>query len=799
MNMTKNLKVLLLEDREDDAHLLIQAIRRAGYVLEWRRVENEETYRQALTEGPDLILADYNLPQFTGLKALHILQEMELHIPFIIVTGTLEEAALQCMKEGAADYLLKDRLSRLGEAVRRALEEKHIRQERTQALADLRESEARFRRLAENAPDIIYRFELNPTPTLQFINHAVLHVTGYAPEAFYGDPTLFARLIHPDDIQILEDFFSTEMIYRYVEYRCIHRDGAVHWIQSRNTLVYDQNDQIIALEGIGRDVTEIKEAEHAEREQRRLAEALRDTATILNSTLTLEAVFNGILQQVGRVAPHDGANIMLIEEGTARVVACHGHYQQKEVTELVMNLRFTVADTPNLRTMVETKRPFIIPDTKRDPVWRASPATHWVKSHLSAPIQREGHVIGFLNLDSETPDFFNASHAERLQAFANHTATALQNARLYEELTYYSEKLEQMVDQRTAELQQLIQQTDTILHNSPDAILLLTPACQVKASNRTFHRSFGYTQAEAEKLPPQAFVAPEDRSRLAQAVEKAIEGQQTERIELVAQSKNGRHFDVEAAIAPIIKENTVTGLVCNLHDISALKEVERMKDAFIANVSHELRTPITNLQLHSDLIRRNPEKQATYMERISRETIRLGMIVEDLLRLSRLEQGYMALDKTPFDLNDLLQQYVDDRKNLARQKSLRLELILVTEPAIVNADQGLIGQVLSILLTNALNYTPPPGTITISAQRQETNGKKWAGFSIKDSGPGILPEEMHQLFERFYRGAAARLSGEPGTGLGLSIVKEIIERHNGRIDAKNAPDKGAIFTIWLPA
>ena len=113
----------------------------------------------------------------------------------------------------------------------------------------------------------------------------------------------------------------------------------------------------------------------------------------------------------------------------------------------------------------------------------------------------------------------------------------------------------------------------------------------------------------------------------------------------------------------------------------------------------------------------------------------------------------------------------------------------------------MIGQVISILLTNAINYTPAGGSIAMRTLAKDFKGKSWAGFAVSDTGPGISLEEQKHLFERFFRGAAGRTTAAPGTGLGLAIAKEIIEKHHGRIEVQSngVPGKGTTFLVWLPA
>jgi putative two-component system response regulator len=137
------LHVLILEDRPDDADLIVHELRSAGYLPDWDRVDSEAAYLNSVQNGYDVILADFNLPQFNALKALKLLRQRGLDIPFIIVSGEIsEETAVDCMRQGAADYLLKDRLTRLGKAVERALEQKSLRDERRRAQEALERAHA---------------------------------------------------------------------------------------------------------------------------------------------------------------------------------------------------------------------------------------------------------------------------------------------------------------------------------------------------------------------------------------------------------------------------------------------------------------------------------------------------------------------------------------------------------------------------------------------------------------------------------------------------------------------------------
>lgn len=243
-------------------------------------------------------------------------------------------------------------------------------------------------------------------------------------------------------------------------------------------------------------------------------------------------------------------------------------------------------------------------------------------------------------------------------------------------------------------------------------------------------------------------------------------------------------------------ERTAELRAANTH----LQALSRLKDEFVSNVSHELRTPITSLKLYHDLLAARPEKRDDYLGRLKRETNRLERLVEDLLSLSRMDQGQVTPQLALVDLNALITLYVTDRQPMAESRGLTLAINNDASLPRVPADQGMLGKALSILLTNALTYTPTGGQVMVNVLRQMEGRQELVGFSVSDTGPGIPPDEQPQLFQRFFRGLAGRNSSTPGTGLGLAIVREIMERHHGRVEAVSAgvPGQGATFTVWWP-
>jgi signal transduction histidine kinase len=231
-----------------------------------------------------------------------------------------------------------------------------------------------------------------------------------------------------------------------------------------------------------------------------------------------------------------------------------------------------------------------------------------------------------------------------------------------------------------------------------------------------------------------------------------------------------------------------------------LKELDRLKSQFVSNVSHELRTPLTNIKWYLWLLEHGkPEKRVQYMATLNSETDLLQRLIEDLLDLSRLDQGRARFDLAPVDVNRPVAMLVDARGSLVSERGL--SLTVQTEPKLppVLADANMLMQVLTNLIANAANYTPAGGRIVVSSGLQQRDGQPWVTLAVRDTGLGITPEDQALIFERFYRGEAARQTGVAGTGLGLSICQEIVQRHNGRIWVESAGEgQGSTFYVALP-
>ncbi len=342
-----------------------------------------------------------------------------------------------------------------------------------------------------------------------------------------------------------------------------------------------------------------------------------------------------------------------------------------------------------------------------------------------------------------------------------------------------------------------------ILANVGDAVFVMDPDGSIEFVNAAWERLNGYSFEEAVGQTPKIIKSGHHTPEFYDSMWEGILSGEAWTGEVVNKRKDGSTYEAVVTVQSVVGADGQTiNIVGVEHDISALKEVDRLKSQFVSDVSHELRTPLTNIRLYLDLLEttEDPAKMERYLETLTRESERLANLIDDLLSLSRLEAGATPFNPEPMDVGDLLLALVEDRRSLAASRGLELYMESDTSLPPVYMDRRLMSQVFTNLLTNAMHYTPEGGRITVRSMLPKGKDNGWVTAIIEDSGMGILPEEQPLIFGRFYRGHAGENSGEAGTGLGLAICKEIADLHGGRITVESSgrEGKGSKFTVWLP-
>ncbi len=220
--------------------------------------------------------------------------------------------------------------------------------------------------------------------------------------------------------------------------------------------------------------------------------------------------------------------------------------------------------------------------------------------------------------------------------------------------------------------------------------------------------------------------------------------------------------------------------------------------AFVADASHELKTPLTLIRADAEVVLyRNSlnQEDRKLMEHALAETDRMGAVLSDLLLVARLDAGKLEVVKKPFDLVGLLTEEAERFGPRAASKDIRLEVEAPGELPVLG-DAKRTEQLLAVLLDNAVRFTPPGGSITVRGRLQD----RWAEASVTDNGPGIAPEHLSRVFDRFYRAEAARSRGQTGggTGLGLSIARDLARAQGGDLTAESVEGRGSTFRLRLP-
>jgi len=244
-------------------------------------------------------------------------------------------------------------------------------------------------------------------------------------------------------------------------------------------------------------------------------------------------------------------------------------------------------------------------------------------------------------------------------------------------------------------------------------------------------------------------------------------------------------------------------MLMTFHDLTPLRRVEEMRADFVANASHELRTPLAALSGFIDTLqgqaRDDPKARERFLGIMHAQATRMARLIDDLLSLSRVELSAHVAPDAKVDLTPLIRQVTDGLEPLARERQVAIEIDLPEQPAFISGDREELLRLFENLIENALKYGASGGKVAVSvAPSLSADGVAEYRAVVRDFGPGIAPEHLPRLTERFYRVDIGDSRSQGGTGLGLSLVKHIVNRHRGRLLIESVLKKGATFTVCLP-
>ena len=803
------LQFLLLEDNPLDAEMVEVTLLDGGVDCELQWVETRPGFIAALeTNEFDLILADYALPDFDGISALEIAQNLRPDIPFIFVSASLgEELVIEALKLGATDYVLKQRLGRLVFCVQRALREAQEHRDRKRAEAALHQSENRLRKVAANLPNGA-AFIVDHGLRYLLADGEALRNAGLTSEDLVGK-TLWEALT-PDLATQYEPYYRQALAGKTFS---LEHHGHDHDYITHGAPLYNEEGDVEAALSVSYDISDRKriegdrmQAEESLRESesrlRLILESAREYAIFTMDFDNRITSWNAgaerllgyseaeILGQSGRLifTPEDNAQgkaereIYLAQtEGQAENRRWHVRKDGSRFwgTGFVMPLRngddvvhgfIKIMRDETVKRQAEERFQALY-DTTSDLLATEQPLTlmHNLFRKLSAQLDLDYYFNYIVQERNDRPML----HLKNYQGLGADEVQAIEWLELGQDLCG-------LVAQ---ERQQIVLDHDQIA-NHPNAQL---------------YRSLGVTAYAGQPLVV--------RGRLLGT--------------LCFASRRRTHFTSDEAnlLQSVCDQIAIslerTNLLNSIQQQSEqLQRANQIKDEFLAVLSHELRSPLNPILGWAKLLQQgnlNPQKTTTALDIIERNAQLQSQLINDLLDISRILRGKLSLDQSPVDLSVVISSALETVRLAAEAKSLQIEITLPPNLIRVMGDAGRLQQVVWNLLSNAVKFTPQGGRIEVELERYEfsvlsselsnstQNLQNYAQITVTDTGKGINPEFLPYVFEHFRQedGTTTRKFG--GLGLGLAIARQIVELHGGTIAVDSAGEgQGATFIVQLP-
>ncbi|MEW6084132.1 MAG: PAS domain S-box protein [Chloroflexota bacterium] len=722
--------------------------------------------------------------------------------------------------------------------------------ERKRAEDALRVSNEKYRRITENAADIIFRFELIPEMKLSYINAAVLQITGYTPEECLADPLFMLNMIHPDDLPQMAEYLETRAIPEAPLFmRWYSKDGSVRWMESRIVQVRDESGQLVAVEGITRDMTERKQAAQALQESEARYRSLFENSPI--------AVWEEDFSEVKRYL--DSLRQLGVEDfreyfasHPEEVDRCNLMIRVLDVNEMGVKI-YNAADKRALldftnRTVTSGEQEhnpedFIaIAEGRTTNGWEGrdtKPNGEALDIKLTWSVV-PGHEEDYSMVVVTTEDITERKQAEekiqRQMAYLN-TLRDIDRA------------ISSTFDLQVS-LDMLISRILPILRVDAVTVLLLNPVTNLLeyASGAGFRTGAIRTSSvkpgesyagraaserrtmripdlarESRNLFPPGFLENEDfagyygaplivkgkvigvlevfhRSVIERDAEwldvfEMLAGQAAIAIEQAQMFEDLQHANNQL-------EHRVAERTAELEQVNLeLQHANRAKDEFLANVSHELRTPLNSILGLSETLleqRRDPlsERQQRSLQIVESSGRHLLELINDVLDLSKIEAGKFDYYPQVIEVGALCQSSLSIVRQQAMRKSI--ELNLEEDPAApkLHADPRRMKQILVNLLMNAVKFTAENGKVKL--QIRSDAERDLIQFSVSDTGIGIAAEDMKKLFQPFSQVDSSLTREYEGSGLGLALVQKLTDLHGGSVEVDSEPGIGSRFTVNIP-
>lgn len=775
------LRILFVKDKPGDVELVKPELNKENIDFTSKVVNTALEFKKELAEfNPDIIISDYSMNHFDGMRALEMTRERQPYIPFIILAGPLsEQAVVECMKAGADDYVIKDKITRLPFAINDAVDKARVQKEKDW----LQQFLLKLSHLSVS--------EISLNDSLQAIHQEIKKIMKAVNFyiAFYDQKTkkrsIPYYLDENDNITTGKPVTLTNTLTDYVrktgkarlvtekdkknlkEQENIHLMGPTPTVfigapikessaDKVNAVIalWDYNDEdaydygdlnlleIIASE-IGVFIDHKRNQEKLRQSEEKFRKLFNDHAAI---KLIIDADNGDIVEANNAAANFYGWSIDELEQMNISQINTYSHDKIKEYLEKAKQGR-------------EIKFEF---------------------KHRKA----DGNICDVEVYVSQIkikdkPFIFSIVHD-------------------------ISEK--KAVEERLELLSRSVEQ-------SPIAVEITDPYANLEYVNPAFEKISGYTWDELIGQNPRILQSGKHSKEFYKNLWKTILSGKDWHGELHNKKKSGELYWEKAVISPILKEGKITHFVGVKEDITKKKKIDeelrhakekaeesdRLKSAFLSNLSHEIRTPMNGILGFTDFLREpelTSEERDDYIETIQKSGQRLLNTVDDIVEMSKIEAGDVTTDWQEININNSLKHMMQIYVPEAREKGLELKLdqLLPEHHSVIITDKDKYEAILINLIKNAIKYTNK-GYINVGANKKN----EVVEFYVKDTGIGVPENRQDAIFNRFEQADISDTRAFEGSGLGLAITKSYIELLGGNIWLESQENKGSVFYFTLPA
>ncbi len=794
--MSRPLKLVIIEDSPDDTELLLRELKASGFEPEHERVEEPGPLIAALARlSWDLVISDWSMPRLRGRDALAIVRAAQPDLPFIIVSGTVgEHNAVEAMRAGAQDYVLKRNLSRLPPAVERELRESEVRASHRRAQRALRENEARYRVLFENSPLPKWLFDVE---TLRFleVNDAAVRHYGYSREEFLQMSIKDIR--PPGDVAAL--------VREVGKVAPGTRNFGVWKHKKKDATLIDVEvtGHTFPLEGrvarliVAQDITERRAAEEQVRLLHTITRAAGEAGDLGE---TLEAVLRLICEATG--IPLANAWV----PGGAGKLERRGHWARPEDRErfrpLVEGVSFENGVGLPGRAWASKQPVWIANLAEEASVQRAAVAAELgLRAAVAVPILVGEELVAVIEAFLPQPGEEGRNLIALLSAVGDQIGSVVRRRRAEEALCRSEARFTRLSESGII------------------GILVLDVAGRMLEANDAFLKMVGVTRDELQPgvLRAQDITAPEARAAGEAAFEQVRKQGAVGLFEKVYLRRDGSRVPVLVGAA-MLDAGTIISFILDITERKQLEqmsrqafeldlqnrrilEATRLKSAFLANMSHELRTPLNAIlgfseMLYDDAGPRNPAQHHEFLGHIVKSGRHLLQLINDVLDLAKVEAGKLQFRPEPIDLEIVIAEVTSVVRAISVAKSIRIDASV--DPELkegVFLDPARLKQILYNYISNALKFTPAGGAVIVRARPL---GETMLVLEVEDTGPGIAPGDIERLFIEFQQLEARTTKQAGGTGLGLALTRRLAEAQGGSAGVRSTLGKGSVFHVILP-